>query len=213
MKSDDRSARDGDSDSTRRYEMRARRQAVDETRTRILEAMAELWLTRHYDDVTLSDVADMAGVSRQTVYRQFGTKDELLMATAEWKGPQGEAQTLVEPGDVEAAISRLVGVYETMGDANVRALELEGRVEAMDHLLKRGRSGHRAWIEHVFGPWLPALGSAGREPLVMTLYAATDVMQWKLLRRDFDFTPAETEQIMRRLVDGVLCTIDQESTS
>jgi AcrR family transcriptional regulator len=187
--------------------MRARQEAVDQTRERILEAMAELWLTRHYDEVTLADVADLARVSRQTVYRQFGTKDELLIATAEWKGPQGEAQMLVAPGDVDGAISRLMGLYERMGDANVRALALEGRVDAMDHMLKRGRSAHRAWIEHVFDPWLPAHGSPDRESLVMALYAATDVMQWKLLRRDFDFTANGTEQIIRRLVTGVICTI------
>ncbi len=190
--------------------MRARQEAVDQTRERILDAMAHLWLTRHYDDVTLADVADLAGVSRQTVYRQFGTKDELLMATAEWKGPQGEAQTLAAPGDVDAAISRLMELYETMGDANVRALELEGRVDAMDHMLKRGRSAHRAWVEHVFGPWLPGHGSPDREALVMALYAATDVMQWKLLRRDFDFPPTVTAQVIRRLVDGIICTVTHQ---
>lgn len=190
--------------------MRARQEAVDQTRERILEAMADLWLTRHYDDVTLADVADLAGVSRQTVYRQFGTKDELLVATAEWKGPQGEAQTLAPPGDVDGAISRLMALYETMGDANVRALALEGRVDAMDHMLKRGRSAHRAWIEHVFGPWLPEHGSPDREALVMALYAATDVMQWKLLRRDFDFSATVTAQVIRRLVDGVICTVTHD---
>lgn len=186
--------------------MRARQEAVDQTRERILEAMAELWLTRHYDELTLADVADRAGVSRQTVYRQFGTKDELLIATAEWKGPQGEAQTLAPPGDVDAAISNLMAQYETMGDANVRALALEGRVDAMDHMLKRGRSAHRGWIEHVFGPWLPDHGAPDRQGVVMALYAATDVMQWKLLRRDFDFSATDTEQIIRRLVEGVICT-------
>lgn len=208
MESEPSRSADHGSESTRRYEMRARREAVDRTRERILEAMAELWLTRHYDEVTLADVADLAGVSRQTVYRQFGTKDELLIATAEWKGPQGEAQTLAPPGDVAGAISRLMVLYEKMGDANVRALELEGRVDAMDHMLKRGRSAHRGWVEHVFAPWLPPPGSPDRETLVMALYAATDVMQWKLLRRDFDHTAALTEQIIRRLVEGVICSID-----
>lgn len=37
----------------------------------------------------------------------------------------------------------------------------------------------------------------------MTLYAATDVMAWKLLRRDFDRSRADAD--LRRLVDGVLC--------
>lgn len=202
-------------EGSRPYEMRARREAVEQTRERIMEAMVDLWLTRHYDEVTLADVAERAGVTRQTVHRQFGTKDELLVAAAEWKGPQGEAEVLVEPGQVGEAISRLMQVYESMGDANVRALELEGRVHAMDHMLKRGRSAHRAWIEQVFAPWLPPHGTSEREHVVMTLYAATDVMQWKLLRRDFDFSPTATEQVIRRLVDGVICSLsaDREDES
>ncbi len=184
--------------------MTARREAIEQTRERILQAMADLWLERHYDDVTLADVADVAGVSRQTVYRQFGSKDELLVATAEWKGPQAEAALTVEPGDITGAIRRLVDGYEVMGDANVRTLELEGRVDAMDHMLKRGRAAHRAWIEQVFDPYLPPTGDAEREHVIMTLYAATDVMVWKLLRRDFHRSRADTEAVLRRLLDGVL---------
>lgn len=188
--------------------MRARQEAVDLTRERILETMAELWLTRHYDDFTLAEVAERAGVSRQTVHRHFGTKDELLIAMAEWKGPQAEANVVAAPGDVEDALSRLMDLYETLGDANVRALGLEGRIDAIDHLLKRGRRAHRDWIEHVFEPWLPAHGTPEREHLVMTLYAATDVMQWKLLRRDFDMSVDAARQIIGRLVRGVVATTD-----
>jgi AcrR family transcriptional regulator len=195
-----------DSEATRPYEMRARQEAVDQTRDAILGAMAQLWLTRHYDEVTLGDVADLAGVTRQTVHRHFGTKDDLLIATAEWAGPRGERQALADPGDLDEAIPRLIAMYEQMGDANVRAVAIEGRVEAMDHLLKRGRSGHRTWVEYVFGPWLPPHGSSGRERAVMAFYAATDVMQWKLLRRDFGLSVEATTAIIRRLVDGLTAT-------
>lgn len=190
--------------STRPYRMRARQEAVNETRERILEAMVDLWLERHYDEFGLGDVAERAGVSRQTVYRQFGSKDDLLVAAAEWKGPQGEAERLTAPGQVAEAIRRLVDGYELMGDANVRALELEGRVHAMDHMLKRGRAAHRTWIEHVFAPHLPPPGDAARERHILTLYAATDVMVWKLLRRDFECSRTTTERIIRDLVEGAI---------
>lgn len=190
--------------------MAARQESVDETRERILEAMVELWLERHYDDVTLSLVAERAGVSRQTVHRQFGSKDDLLTAAAEWKAPQIQAGRATEPGDVEGAISGLVDFYEMMGDANVRTLAMEGRVPALDAMLKRGRTTHRGWIETVFEPFLPARGDKGRDPAVMALYAATDVMVWKLLRRDFGRSKANTEATMRTLVDGVLTRIQEK---
>lgn len=189
--------------STRQYEMRARQEEVDRNREAILRAMMSLWLQRHYDEITLSDVADIAGVTRQTIYRQFGTKDDLLIAAAEWFEPELDTDLTVEPGDVAEAIRRLVGTYERMGDANVRTLELEGRVEAMDHLLRRGRRSHWAWIEQVFAPLLPESGKARREA-ILALYAATDVMVWKLLRRDFGCSRSRTEGTIRRLIEGVL---------
>lgn len=210
MNMPERATPDAGTKPTRPYRMRARREAVDRTRVRILEAMADLWLTRPYDEITLAEVAEKAGVSRPTVHRQFGTKDELLIAAAEWKGPQDEADVLAEPGDVEEALTRLHRLYERMGDAIVRALQLEGRVAASDGLLTRGRAAHRAWIEHVFAPWLPAHGDPSREEAVMTLYAATDVMQWKLLRRDFRLDPDTTEDVLRRLVRGALREISGE---
>ena len=62
-----------------------------------------------------------------------------------------------------------------------------------------------AWIETTFAPFLPSRGPR-REQLIMTLYAATDVTVWKLLRRDHGRSRAETEAIIRNLVDGATQT-------
>jgi AcrR family transcriptional regulator len=187
----------------RAYRMRARREAVERTRERILQAAYALWLERPYDEVTVEAVADAAGVSRQTVHRQFGSKDELVVAVTDWRGPREDALREVKPGDVDAAVRRAIERNEEMGDAVVRFLELEGRIEAAAYMLKQGREAHRAWIEHVFAPRLPGRGRA-RERAVLALYAATDVTVWKLLRRDFGQSPSDTEAIVRQLVEGVL---------
>lgn len=50
------------------------------TRLRILDAANRLLLERGYHGVGLETVADAAGVSRQTVYDQFGSKTGLLSA-------------------------------------------------------------------------------------------------------------------------------------
>lgn len=50
------------------------------TRTRILDAANALLLERGYHGVGLASVASVAGVSRQTVYDQFGSKPGLLRA-------------------------------------------------------------------------------------------------------------------------------------
>ena len=187
--------------------MTTRRETVEQTRERILQAAYDAWLELPYDQVTLDAVARDAGTSRQTVLRHFGSKDELALAVVDWQRPREESARRVEPGDIVAAVRHLVDRYETMGDANVRLLELEGRIAPIDHLLAVARDSHRGWIETTFAPFLPAAGRAGRE-LVMTLYAATDVTVWKLLRRDLGRSRAETEAIIRNLVEGATGTLD-----
>lgn len=197
----------GGSERTRPYRMTARREAVEQTREAIMQATFDLWLERPYDALTVEAVAEAAGVSRQTVHRQFGTKEELVVAVAEWAGPQIEAAREVPPGDVAGAIDRLMDGYEAMGDANARALELEGRIDEIDHMLARGRASHRGWLERVFAPHLPGQEPA-RRAAVDALYAATDVMVWKLLRRDFGRSRQQTQGTIHTLVRGVLGTLD-----
>jgi AcrR family transcriptional regulator len=184
--------------------MTVRGESVERTRERILQAAFDLWRQQPYDDVTLDTVAAEAGVSRQTVHRQFGSKDELFVAVTEWVGPREEAASLaINPGDVTGAVRHEVERYERLGDANVRFLQMEGRVPAVDSTIERGRAAHRAWIEHVFAPHLPDRGAV-RERAILALYAATDVMVWKLLRRDFSLSQRGTQEVMQHLVEGAL---------
>jgi AcrR family transcriptional regulator len=186
---------------TRTYRMQARQEAVASTRERILRAAYDQWLEHPYDQVSIESVARAAGVTRQTVIRQFGTKDELAFAVVDWQKPREEAFRSAEPGDIETAIARLVDRYEVMGDANVRILELEGRFPAFDYLLDISRAGHRAWIERTL---LPGPTSGDREQAVLCLYAATDVTVWKLLRRDLKQPRSITESVILRLVRAIL---------
>lgn len=192
------------SGDARPYDMTSRRASVEETRKAILEATHDLWLERHYDGLTMEAVADAAVVSRQTVHRHFGSKQELMVAAARRRVPREEAARAVEPGDVDAAVRRVVARYEEMGDANVRSLELEGVVDGIHEMLEKARRSHRRWIERVFAPYLPSEADGEREEMVLALYAATDVTQWKLLRRDLGRSRTETEAVLRRLVEGVL---------
>lgn len=186
---------------TRTYRMRARQEAVASTRERILRAAYDQWSEQSYDQVSIESVARAAGTSRQTVIRQFGTKDELAFAVVDWQKPREDEFRAAEPGDIGTAVTRLIDRYEAMGDANVRMLELEGRVPAIDHLLEVSRAGHRAWIERTL---LPDGVSGDLEQVVLALYAATDVMVWKLLRRDLGQTRPATESVILRLVRAVL---------
>ncbi|HYA69092.1 MAG TPA: helix-turn-helix domain-containing protein, partial [Acidimicrobiales bacterium] len=80
--------------------MTARKDAVDRASEAMLRATFELWLERPYDEVTLEAVAELAGVSRQTVLRHFGSKEGLVVAVVDWAGSEEDAARRIESGDV-----------------------------------------------------------------------------------------------------------------
>lgn len=190
----------------RSYQMEDRARAVERTREAILCAAYELWLTDDYDHVTLERVAARAAVTKQTVIRQFGSKEQLAYATVDWQRPREEAGRAVAPGDAKSAVAALVGRYEKMGDANVRLLAIEQRVPAIRYLMEQARDSHRKWIEHVFAPYLPQRAGASRRRRVSAFYAATDVTLWKLLRRDLQLSRDDVRAVFLDLVTGLMTT-------
>lgn len=191
----------------RAYRMTLRQEGVERTREQLLQAAWDLFLNQGYDRATLDAVAELAGVTRQTVLRHFASKHDLIIAAIDWHRPQEEVARQAEPGDIKSGLRRLIDRYETIGDAHVRALELEGRIQDIHYALEQGRRGHRGWIEQLFSHDLMRLRRNEREQVVLALYAATDVTVWKLLRRDFGLSRSVTEAVVRRLVEGVLRTI------
>ena len=76
-------------------------------RDSVLDAMRDLLLTRDWSAITLSDVARAAGISRQTIYNEFGSRQGLA---------QGYALRLADRlvNTVHAALDANVGnIYES----------------------------------------------------------------------------------------------------
>lgn len=79
-------------------------------RDSVLDAMRDLLLTRDWSAITLADVARAAGVSRQTIYNEFGSRQGLA---------QGYALRLADRlVDAVAA-----AIYDNVGDVYAAFLE------------------------------------------------------------------------------------------
>jgi len=98
--------------------MRSRlQQSRDEQRRRILDAARELFGARSFDDVTMADVAERAGVARATVFNHFPGKHALVEAITEevlsyWAGMLEHALA-----DEETATPALVrALFAHMGE-------------------------------------------------------------------------------------------------
>jgi AcrR family transcriptional regulator len=80
---------------------------VDKTRSALLVAFRELVLAEHYEDISVADIADRAGVSRSTLYEHFAGKDGILAASI-----AGPFSILVDTLKSGYDVSRLIGLLE-----------------------------------------------------------------------------------------------------
>ncbi|BBA98974.1 putative TetR family transcriptional regulator [Actinacidiphila reveromycinica] len=116
-----------------------------QTRARIAEAAARLFLERGYDKVTVAEVARAAGVSSVTVFNHFPRKEDLFLDRAD------DAAELLrsavrdrDPGvDVRAslreAVGRLVDDRHPLSGLNDRSIPFFRTVAASPALVARAR--------------------------------------------------------------------------
>ncbi len=188
--------------ATRTYTMRARADAVAATRQRILDTTLRLGEERMSLDIVLADIAELAGVSVQTVLRHFGSKERLFTAVEAYAIAEVVDERSTPVGDLGAAARSIVAHYENRGDWALRMLAQEHVDERYRRQAENGRALHRRWVCEVFAPQLTA---AGDDPaLVDLLVLATDVYAWKLLRRDTGLDRPATEERLLRLIRALL---------
>ena len=189
--------------ATRPYVMRARAEAAEETRQRILDAaIEELW-ERPVSEVRLEDVSARAEVTVQTVLRVFGSKSDLLEVALEpLRDRILRQRESADPGDVGGTISALFDHYEQMGDFVIRNLAEEQKFAELREWLERGRKVHRQSMQRQFAPQLA--GRDDKKLVLDCLVVAGDVYTWKLLRRDAGRSRKEAEACVRHLVSRIL---------
>src|SRR3954471_23965045 len=119
-------------EATRTYRQGRRAEAAQARTEAIMAAALELFMERPFDQITLAEVAQRAGVGLQTQIRRVGTKDGLVRASNAWHaeligGARGEPDT----SDPDAVAARLAAQYETWGAAIDRTLRQEELVPAL----------------------------------------------------------------------------------
>jgi len=190
--------------STRTYVMTARADGVAQTRDSILRAAIGLSGRRPLAAVSLADIADDAGVSVQTVLRQFGSRDGVIDAGTELALSEITEELHAPQNDLPAAIAVIVDHHEARGDMAILLLGQEAGDPNAARITALGRAAHRSWVKSVFTPLLGDLTRSEREEMIDMLVVVTDVYTWKILRRDRKLSRKLVEHRMRRLAEIVL---------
>lgn len=185
--------------TTRPYAQTERRAATERTRTAILDAGIDLSREKLSVEIVLSDVAERAGVTVQTVLRHFGSREGLFDALHAYGTERVSSERQAPVGDVTTGIRVLVDHYETSGDMSLSFLAQERTDERVRAITTAGKALHREWVLTVLGSLVDNDTAAIDELVVVT-----DVYAWKLLRRDRALSRDDTEQRMLSLTRAVI---------
>jgi AcrR family transcriptional regulator len=184
--------------------MRARAESTGATRQAISRAFLQLFTELHYEEITLDLVADRAGVSTPTVFRHFGSKDELFASVAaDFASREGQRRA-PPTGELAAAIKVLVSHYERAGEVVLRLLAQEGRLPALREAADVGRRIHDGWVDRAFAAHLNSLEAGERRRRHGQLVALTDIYVWKILRHDRGFGRRNVEKAITEMVRSLL---------
>lgn len=187
------------SPNSRAYRMRRRAEQVEQTRQRIIEATVQLHGSVGLAATTIAAVADLAGVTRLTVYRHFPDETALIGAcSAHWMSQQqppdpGAWSQIGDPAArLQAGLADLYRFYRAGAGmlANVYR-DFTALPEAHQQLLRDRDNRHRDILAAPFG------GAASQRRRVRAVIGhATSFGTWRSLCADQGLSDAEAVEVM-----------------
>src|SRR5918992_4806423 len=177
--------------STRRYSSPVREEQAARTRGRILDAASDLFLERGYGRTTMQDIADRAGVARDTVHTVFGSKAKVLTSLIDLRlvpdesvaniTQRPELQAIRAEVDQRKQIERFADfitgvstqlrpVFEILRTASAVEPEMAKVFEEMDRYRMKNMQTYARWI-------------AARGPLRVSTRRAGEII-WALASPD-----------------------------
>lgn len=176
---------------TRKYSSAVRDEQAARTRARILDAASELFLDRGYGRTTMQDIADGAGVARDTVHAVFGAKAQVLTALIDLQlVPDSSVANVTQHPDAQAIkgevdqrrqielfaefiaglSTRIRPVFEILRTASAVDPEMKEVFEEQDRFRMKNMQTYARWI-------------AARGPLRVSTKRAGEII-WALASPD-----------------------------
>src|SRR5450755_4711902 len=108
---------------------------VARTRDRLGDALVELLLAKPFDDITVQEVLDRAGVSRSTFYAHYRDKNDLFLSDVD-QFLEGMATLLIRNGDRSPRIAPVGELFSHIGESSelYGVLVESGRIHEMREL-------------------------------------------------------------------------------
>ena len=173
----------------RTYNSPVRSAAALERRARVLDASCRLLgQVENVNAFTLEAVANAAGVTRLTVYNQFGSRRSLMESVFDQIAAMARLEGLVDVVVDEAPIKALETIIQTFchfwsEPAVMRLQDAVGSDPEFDEALLARHERRRALFKTIAKRFAPRAGKKLRDDVVDTLFALTSPQMYRLLSR------------------------------
>jgi AcrR family transcriptional regulator len=149
--------------------------ARESVRTQLAETAWDVFAERGFDEVTVTEVAEVAGISRASFFRYFGSKEEAVFVALDALGAQiAEALAERPPGEdawvaLRRAFDAAIPNYSSSPSRSLARLRLTREVPALRaHQLER--QDH--WQTMIAEALAPRIGAKEDDVAVRALVAA-----------------------------------------
>ena len=173
---------------------------VVRSRDRLGDALIELIQEKPFDEITVQEVLDRAGVGRTTFYAHYRDKDDLFMSDVD-EFLEGAAAMLARAGDTSERVAPVEEFFAHVAEGRrlYEALVAAGRIEDFMELARghfaRGIERRLADSERAGG-----LHPASRAALSHALAGAMlSLLSW-WIDRGMAAPPAEMDDLFHRMV-------------
>ena len=184
----------------------------------IVDAAFELFEERGYDETTVDDIAERAGVGRTTFFRHFGSKEAVIFPAHDELLAQISARLkAADPATRDIAVTEAARIvlrhYVAEGDRARQRYRLIGQVPALRDRENAGqRQYHRTFAAALVSRWADRPDAELRADLMAAaVVAAHNYVLRRWLRGDTDAPEAELSQAMGLVVSQA--AIDEGVTS
>jgi AcrR family transcriptional regulator len=174
------------------------------TRDALARAALELFVERGYDETTLAEIAEVAGVSTRTIFAYFPSKEDILFATMQTMR-DALAQALA---DRPAGTDALTALQDFILSSAYEKTELDhklGQVIAADATLSSHKRARIAEFQEVLAAAIADDLGVGADDLRPQVAAASLTAAFEVLeRQDRGHSTVPTHEEIAAAIDPVI---------
>ena len=187
----------------RQYASRLRAQQANETRIRILEALAEQLADEGLKDISIDQIALRAGVSTRTVYHHFPNREDLFDSLNAWLDEQAIGSPIPGEPSAEELFAHIRAAFEVFDEKEswIRAQLIN---ELGQVVRKRGRSRRRAAIEAMVLREVPGLSPPAMRRATALIHYLTSSEAWRSMKDESGMSGREAGEAVVWAIETLL---------